>query len=313
MIESSSSPEQEANGFCLIWRREGGTESFRHIVTAKCLSQAVELSRLEVHRALASNSVFWILQQRDLDQFRDVEHASCGKPQTGPLRRSLGFFTSVLLSLGLIIILVSLHHQSSRPNAADKEGAPPLMPIPASTVPTYPVDAEIATRSFPGLVVTTKIIDVRAPCPGHITPLRPWRIGDRLIEGQVIAEYDPPSDAVAAHDIPESCGEYAISAPVTATVIDAAPVMPVNVQEGVLLLRLAREADFRISASMHLSGLDSDQACYVWKAGAFISLAEIVTKQTPLAPTLSLRFLDQFAAVTPGMTVVVQCTRRQAN
>jgi hypothetical protein len=305
----------------MIWRRQGANESFRHFVTADCFSHAIELSRSEIRLALANDSGLWVLQGCNQNQPEEPVIAQSPKARDCRLDSTGGLLISLFLSLGLIFLLVCLHNKPL-PGRSDEEGATPLMPIiPTSVVPSPQIEKEAVEYSFPGVVVARKTIEVRAPRPGHLS-MRQFEIGDRIIEGRVISEYDPPTDPSSSSleseslpsnsDLPVS-EEGAITAPVTGIVIGVTSEMQMDVDEGTLLVRVVRQSDLRISVSADPPDIDRHQACDVWRSGMFLSFAEIVRKERwqDVDSALSLRPLDQFATIVPGMAVDVRCTQEQ--
>jgi hypothetical protein len=317
----SSSQDSSAKLYCMTWRRQGASESFRHFVTADCLSHAIEQSKSEINLALASNSVLWVLQDCNRNQTEGLVVSLTPKAMSDWTGTLFGLSVSLLLSLGLILLFESLN--PAVPPEQQFEGAVQLMPAKRPTViPASVDDKDVVPCSVRGFVAAKKIIDVRAPRSGRLS-IRSLGVGDRVMKGELIGEYDLVpnfTDAMLEPDSLPSSGDLRVSAetritsPVTGLVIGVTSETQMNTVEGTPLVRLARASDLRIYVSIDKTKIDQHQVCYVWRSGTFLSIAEIILKEHNLDSTLSLRPLDEFASIVPGMTVDVECapqTRQQ--
>ena len=87
------------------------------------------------------------------------------------------------------------------------------------------------------------------------------------------------------------------------------PQVDMEVIPGMLLCRIAPESAFRITLLTHPSDLCDKEICDIWKTGSFVSLGEVAARRRTVEGirNLSLKLLDQFAPVEPGMAVEVRC------
>jgi hypothetical protein len=100
---------QQPHSYCIWWRRVGGPDRFRHWVSADSIDDAVTRSRLDVTKALGTNTSLWSIEEPEDTVTQAIPtDLRCG----GSVRSSqrLGIIAFVLLLLGLFF----LFHWKSR-------------------------------------------------------------------------------------------------------------------------------------------------------------------------------------------------------
>lgn len=149
-------------------------------------------------------------------------------------------------------------------------------------------------------------------------------VGEHVVAGEIIGEYElsfgPAQCELQSPDTPWRCGseegsfgddgpdhDRTVTAPISG--ILAKKHEATDVIEGALLVQIVQESGLRVRIPSHRAHIDLQQACEFWKDGSFLSFGEIigVAPGKRSSPYLSLRVLDQFAAVFPGMHVDVRC------
>jgi hypothetical protein len=330
MTTESSFSRSSKRPYCLIWHRRGAADSFRHFVVADSLMQAVERSRKEIRLALASNSVLWILDGRITNRAEKPNADRCpAKPEHRHSGDLYVWLVAAFVSIGLMLWLTWQHHTELVQRSDEVPAAIPDRTIPESVTPQIRVEKALVERSLAGVVFSTTTIDVRASRTGRFIA-RDLRVGERVVTGEVIGEYDlsldPPPCQLQQPDAPLRCGSEdgnvqgdrlahdndTVTAPITGIIVTGVPENAIDVGNGTLLFQIAEESGLRVTISAHRLNLDLQQVCDVWKAGSFLSFGEIVRDSPGPANDshLSLRLLDQFAAVAPGMDVDVRCALR---
>jgi hypothetical protein len=308
MTTESSFSRSSKRPYCLIWHRRGAADSFRHFVVADSLMQAVERSRKEIRLALASNSVLWVLDGRITNRAEKPNGDRCpAKPEHRHSGYLYVWLVAAFVSIGLMLSLTWQHHTEPVQRSDEVPAAIPDHTIPELVTPQIRVEKALVERSLAGVVFSTTTIDVRASRTGRFIA-RDLRVGERVVTGEVIGEYD------LSLDPPDRLGHDndTVTAPITGIIVTGVPENAIDVGNGTLLFQIAEESGLRVTISAHRLNLDVQQVCDVWKAGSFLSFGEIV-RDSPRSANdshLSLRLLDQFAAVAPGMDVDVRCALR---
>jgi hypothetical protein len=90
---------QDLQRYCIWWRRVGSADRFRHWVLAESIDHAISRSRLDVSKALGTNTGLWKIEES--------EATDVGRTCEGPRRSSqrLGITAFVLLLLCLVFLL----------------------------------------------------------------------------------------------------------------------------------------------------------------------------------------------------------------
>jgi hypothetical protein len=100
---------QQPHSYCVWWRRVGGPDRFRHWVLADSIDDAVSRSRLDVTKALGTNTSLWNIEEPEDKVTRAIPtDLACGGSVQSSQR--LGIIVFVLLLFGLFL----LFHWKSR-------------------------------------------------------------------------------------------------------------------------------------------------------------------------------------------------------
>ena len=103
---------QQSHSYCIWWRRVGGPDRFRHWVLADSIDDAVSRSRLDVTKALGTNTSLWNIEEPADKMTRAIPtDLGCG----GSVRsvrssEQVGIMAFIVLLLGLCL----LFHWKSR-------------------------------------------------------------------------------------------------------------------------------------------------------------------------------------------------------
>ena len=97
---------QDLHRYCIWWRRVGGADRFRHWVLAESIDHAIRRSRLDVSKALGTNTGLWKIEEPE-DKITRASPADVVCTCEGPRRSSqrVGIIAFVLLLLGLFFLL----------------------------------------------------------------------------------------------------------------------------------------------------------------------------------------------------------------
>ena len=263
-------------------------------------------------RALGANIESWILNSPESGQ-REAEGEIPAVDVSSHADEGHGKIVAVLLSAAVLCLLFWPLHRTAAPSPA-VELAPAVEASSSAVVsPQVRLEKTTVERSLPGLVVANKTVDVKAERAGYFTARR--KSGDRVVLGQAIGEYDLTEDDRHCAEEPAECrfepaGDLSVTAPITGTIINAVPESDTEVVKGGLLFQVAADAALAIEVASAPPGIDREQFCDIWKATAFLSYAEILPdRQRGRHHGLSLRPLDPFALIGPGMTVSVRCAQ----
>jgi hypothetical protein len=96
---------QQSHSYCIWWRRVGGPDRFQHWVLAESIDDAVSRSRLDVTKALGTNTSLWNIEEPEdkITQAIPID-VVCGGSVRSSQRVGIMAFIVLLLGLGLLSI-----------------------------------------------------------------------------------------------------------------------------------------------------------------------------------------------------------------
>ena len=99
----------ESHSYCIWWGRVGGPDRFRHWVLADSIDDAVSRSRLDVNKALGTNTSLWSIEE-PADEITLAVPAVSVCSESVQSSQRIGIMAFVVLLLGLFF----LFHWKSR-------------------------------------------------------------------------------------------------------------------------------------------------------------------------------------------------------
>ena len=312
--------------YCLTWHRRGSNDSFQHFVSAVTPMQAAAQSRKEIRLALAGNSALWALDGHITNSTGNQETYSCpaDDEQTGYGLLCCWLAVAILL-LGTLLARTSHHNPRPVPRLVEQRATISDRYLTASVTPPHTEKKDPVEFWLSGVVFSASTVDVLASRRAKFVA-REFSAGDRVISGEVIGDYGSdlaslttqcssqdsstagPCESLRAEQFDEEQpgDSNEVSAPITGILVSVLPATDGEVSKGTVLFRIAEESSLRVRIPSRV-GQPLDQDCEVWKAGSFVTFGEFVRNTRTQTDQEQLRLLDQFAAVTPGMTVDVLC------
>jgi|SRR5580704_9004758 hypothetical protein len=137
---------QQSHSYCIWWRRVGGPDRFRHWVFADSIDDAVTQSRLDVTKALGTNTSLWNIEEPGDKATRGIPTDLVWR-EYGRSSQRVGIMAFVFLVLGLLFLF---HWKSRTVAPTDSDAASGII------TPEIRSEDNATVWSWDGFVQSTK-------------------------------------------------------------------------------------------------------------------------------------------------------------
>jgi hypothetical protein len=119
---------QGLHSYCILWRRVGGPDRFRHWVTAESIDRAISRSRLEVSMALGTNAGLWNIEEPEDKVTRGISTDVIWQSERSQASsHRVRIIASVLLLLSLLFLFRWKLREVASAESMQNDAAPEII------------------------------------------------------------------------------------------------------------------------------------------------------------------------------------------